>query len=53
LSTSLFLSLEPKISDEEENKWGTYGVGPSIKRVAKEPKNLRGGKNSLEREAVE
>ncbi len=47
------MSLEPKISDEEENKGGIDGVGPSIKRVAKEPKNLRGGKNSLKREAID
>jgi hypothetical protein len=46
----LILSLEPKTSNEEENKGDIDGVGPSSIRVPKEPRDLRGGKDSPKRE---
>ncbi len=49
----LVLSLKLETLDEEENKGDTDGVGPLGTRVVKEPRDLRGGKDSLEREVVE
>ncbi len=48
----LALSPELEISDEEENKGDTNGVGPLSTKVLEQPKNLRGGKASPEREAT-
>ncbi len=49
----LVLSLEPKTSNEEENKGDIDGVGPSSIRTTKEePVDLRGGKESSNREAI-
>jgi hypothetical protein len=48
----LILSLEPKTSNEEENKGDIDGVGPSGTRVTKEPRDFKGGKDSLEREVA-
>ncbi len=46
------LFLEPKTSNEEENKGNTDGVGLSNTRIKKEePRDLRGGKDSLQRQA--
>jgi hypothetical protein len=49
----LFLSPKLKTLDEEKDKGGIGGVGPSCIKVAKQPGNLIGGKDSLEREVVE
>jgi hypothetical protein len=49
----LVLSLELDTLDEEENKGDTDGASPSCTRVTKEPRNLKGGKDSLGREAIE
>jgi hypothetical protein len=49
----LVLSLELETLDEEEGKGDTYVVGPLAMRVAEEPGDLKGGKDSLEREVVE
>jgi hypothetical protein len=49
----LNLFPEPKTSNEEEDKGDTNGTGPSGTRVVKELGNLRGGKDSLEREVAE
>jgi hypothetical protein len=48
----LILYLKLETSNEEEDKGDIDGVGPSSIRVAKEPGDLRGGKDSLEREVV-
>lgn len=49
----LFLSLEPKTLDEEEDKGDTSGVGPSDTITTKEePGDLKGRKESLNREAI-
>jgi hypothetical protein len=49
----LVLSLELEGSNEEENKKDTNGAGPLNTIVVEEPRNLRGGKDSLEREVIE
>jgi hypothetical protein len=49
----LVLSLELDALDEEEDKGDTYGVGPTGIRVVEELGDLRGGKDSLEKEAIE
>ncbi len=48
----LILSLEPKTSNVERDKRDTNGVGPSGTRVEEEPWDLRGGKDSPEREVA-
>jgi hypothetical protein len=48
----LALSLELKTSDEEENRGDTYGVGSLSTKII-EPRNRRGGKDSLKKEVVE
>jgi hypothetical protein len=48
----LVMSLDLKTSDEEENRRDTNGARPSGTRIAKEPKDLRGGKDSHEKEAA-
>jgi hypothetical protein len=46
------LSLEPKTSNEEKNKGNIDGAGLSSTRIEKEePRDLRGGKDSLQRQA--
>jgi hypothetical protein len=48
----LILSPKPKTSYEEENKRNIDGVGPSCTRTIEgEPRNLKGRKDSLKREA--
>jgi hypothetical protein len=49
----LVLSLELETSYEEENKGGTYGLGPLSTKVLERPGNLEGGKDNLEKEAIE
>ncbi len=49
----LILSPKPKISNEKEDKGDIDGAGPSNTRVPKKPWDLKGGKDSLEREDVE
>jgi hypothetical protein len=49
----LVLSLELKTSYEEENKGGTFGLGPLSTKVLERPGNLGGGKDNPEKEAVE
>jgi hypothetical protein len=49
----LVVSLEPKISNEEKDIGDTNGVGPLGTKVVKQPRDFRGGKDSLEREVVE
>ncbi len=49
----LFLSPKLKTLDEETDKGDIGGVGPSCIKVAEQPGNLIGGKDSLEREVVE
>jgi hypothetical protein len=49
----LVLSPKPETSDEEKYKGDTDGVGSLGTRVAKEPTNLKGGKDSFEREVIE
>jgi hypothetical protein len=46
----LILSPKPKISNEEENKGDTYGARPLGTRLLEELGDLRGGKDSLEKE---
>ncbi len=46
----LVLYPELETLDEEENKGDIDGVGPSSIRVPKEPRDLRGGKDSPKRE---
>jgi hypothetical protein len=48
----LVLSLEPNILDEEEDRVDTNGARPLGPRVAKEPGDLKGGKDNPEREDV-
>jgi hypothetical protein len=47
------LSLEPKTSDEEEATKDTDGARPSCTKIVKELRDLKGGKDNLEREAIE
>jgi hypothetical protein len=47
------LSLKPETLDEEEDRGDTYGAWPLGTKVAKETWNLRGGKDSPEKEAIE
>ncbi len=49
----LVLSLDLETLDEKKEKGDTNGVGPSSTRVIEQPRNLRGGKDSPKREAVE
>jgi hypothetical protein len=49
----LVLYPELETLDEEEKKGDIDGVGPSSIRVPKEPRDLRGGKDSPEREDVQ
>ncbi len=49
----LILFLKPKISNEEENKGDTYGARPSSTKVVEQPRDLRGVKDSPEKEVVE
>ncbi len=50
----LVMFPKPKTSNEEEEEKGdTDGAKPSSTRVAKEPRNLIGGKDSPEGEVVE
>jgi len=49
----LVLSLKPETLDEEEDRGDTYGAWPLGTKVAKETWNLRGGKDSPEKEAIE
>jgi hypothetical protein len=49
----LVFSLEPKTSYEEEDKGDTSSVGPLGTRTTnEEPRDLKGGKESLNREAI-
>jgi len=48
----LVLSLESEALNEEENIRDIDGVRPLGTRVTKEPRNLKGGKDSLEREVT-
>ncbi len=49
----LVLFLEPKTSNEEEDKGDIGGVGPLGTRTAEEePVDLRGGKESSNKEVV-
>jgi hypothetical protein len=48
----LVLSLELETLDDEEDKGDIYGARPSGIRVLEEPRDLRGGKDNLEREDV-
>ncbi len=50
---TLVLSPEPETLDEEEERGDADGSGPLNTRVGKEARNLRGGKDSLEGEAIE
>jgi hypothetical protein len=43
----------PKTLDEEKNRRNTDGAGLSSTKVAKQPRDLIGGKDSLKREATE
>jgi hypothetical protein len=47
------LSPKPKTSNEEEERGNKNGAGPSNRRVVKELRNLRGGKDSPKKEADE
>jgi hypothetical protein len=47
------MSLELETLDEEEDRRDTYGPGPLGTRVEEKPRDLRGGKDSLKREAAE
>jgi hypothetical protein len=49
----LLMSLELETLDEEEDRRDTYGPGPLGTRVEEKPRDLRGGKDSLKREAAE
>ncbi len=49
----LVLSLEPKTSNEEEDKRDTNGARPSGTKIVEQSRDLKGGKDSLEREVVE
>jgi hypothetical protein len=49
----LVMSLEPEISDEEEDTGDTNGVGPSSTKVIEQPRDFRGGEDSPKREVVE
>ncbi len=49
---ALILSPEPKTLNEEEDKGDTYGIGPLGTRIVEESWNLKGGKDSLEREVA-
>jgi hypothetical protein len=49
----LVLSLELETLDDEEDKRDKNGTSPSCTRITKEPRNLKGGKDSLGREAIE
>jgi hypothetical protein len=49
----LILCLELETSNEEENKGDINGARPSGTRIVKELGNLKGGKDSPEREAAE
>ncbi len=49
----LVLSPKPKTLDEEENKRDIGGAWPLGTKVVKEPRDLRGGKDSPEKEAIE
>ncbi len=49
----LVQSSKSQTSNEEEDKRGIDGVGPSSIRVAKESKDLKGIKDSHEKEATE
>ncbi len=49
----LILSLELEILDEEEDIGDAYGAGPLGTIIAEELGNLRGGKDSPEREVIE
>jgi hypothetical protein len=49
----LVLFLEPEISNEEKDRGDTNGARPSGIRVLEERGNIRGGKDSLKREAAE
>jgi hypothetical protein len=44
---------KPKTLDEEKDRGDMDGVGPLGTRIAEEPRNFRGGKDSPEREAIE
>jgi hypothetical protein len=48
----LILSLELETLDEEEDRGDIHGVGPLGTKVAEEPRDLRGGKDSLEKEVA-
>jgi hypothetical protein len=49
----LVLSLESKTSDDKEDRGDTYGASSSGTRVVEELGDVIGGKDSLDREAVE
>ncbi len=47
----VFAKLE--ILNEEEDKGDIHGVGPSNTKIVEQSKDLRGGKDGHEREAIE
>ncbi len=49
----LILSPKLKTSNEEEDRRDTNGAGPSCTKIVEQPRDFRGGKDSLEREVVE
>ncbi len=49
----LVLSPKPETSNEEKDRRDIDGVGALGIRVVEEPGDLKGGKDSLEREAIE